>query len=152
MKTSKELFSDLIFAIALIMIVVIGVALGIVFGINIYFSLQPEGPVGSIIQSQEYSATSTPWENSWTSNRIKLGSGSLGSVVITSSGDLSFVLLDATSTPNTETNPINTSTQTLVSFPPNATVGTYTIDTNFKYGLWLEVLSGTYGTSTITFR
>ena len=119
---------------------------------------QTEETVGSIIESQEYQATTTPWLGTWTNQSLKVGRGSLGSVIITDSGGIEFLLLDSTTTPAAiddwkPSGGTSTSTRTLAYFPPGTAVGTYVFDTWFQYGLYLYVEdSATNGTSTITFR
>jgi len=75
-------------------------------------------------------------------------------VVITKAGDVEFMLMDATSTQsyNKGLGGSATSTRTLASFPPSTAAGTYVFDVNYNLGLFLDVVSGTLGTSTIMFR
>jgi hypothetical protein len=106
--------------------------------------------LGSVSVSNEYqSVTSTSTPSS--PFVFRKGRGTLGSVVITiagASGD-SMTLYDATTT--NATLRTNTATTVLASFNSNATVGTYTFDTIFNYGLLLEATSK-MGSTTITYR
>lgn len=127
----------------------IGVLLAVVFGLGLYIALPIDKPVGSIETGQDYYATTT-----YNVGRlIKGSSGSLGSIVITKVGDANFQLLDATTT-NVAARKGNKSTSsiTLAAFPTNASTGTYQFDVSFNDGLLIDVISGTLGSSTITFR
>jgi len=112
---------------------------------------------GSISTGQEYTATTTPsGTGAWTDQTIKRGWGSLGSIIITKAGDTEFVLYDATSTNVLTTGfgtvGTNTTTQQLARIPENLAAGTYIFDVTFTKGLVIDVLRGTTGSSTITFR
>jgi hypothetical protein len=110
--------------------------------------------VGSVTVGNEYNATSTPTDILRKDALIATGSGVLGSVVITTTGDIAFQLLNATSTTmeNRPSETKATSSIILASFPPNVAAGTYTFDVPYTYGLYLDVISGNTGTSTITWR
>jgi hypothetical protein len=79
---------------------------------------------------------------------LSVGFGSLGSVVITGAAAGTIDLYDATTT---GAHSDYTGTTTLASFPASTAAGTYTFDVAYKRGLML-VLSGTTGTSTITWK
>lgn len=127
----------------------------ILTGAILYVVIQPsEGNLGSITTGQEYNATTTSSIGIRTSQQIKVGWGSLGSVIVTMPDDLSFILYDATSTVASN-RPISrqaTSSIILASFPGRIATGTYTFDVTFIDGLYLDITSGTAGTSTITYR
>jgi hypothetical protein len=108
---------------------------------------------GSVGVSNEYLATSTPWDSAIADGQIKSGAGSVGSVIITSVGDLKFNLYDATSTTaaNRPSNRRATSSALIGQFSA-ATAGTYQVDAVFYDGLMIDVRSGNTGTTTITFR
>lgn len=106
---------------------------------------------GSTVEGNDYNATTTPWDGINTSHYIKKGQGSLNSVIITKAGDTEFYLLDATNTPEL-IDAYATSSDMLAHFPANLAAGTYTFDTVFNDGLYLYVVAGNTGTSTITFR
>jgi hypothetical protein len=138
------------------MLVVIAVAL---IYINSQYEVVPQilpERVGSITTGQEYKATTTAfWVNQfdgWDDRVIKRGSGSLGSVIVTKAGDIEYSLFDATSTAALNAEGFVTSTHLLASITTNLAAGTYTFDVEFIDGLVLEVLQGTTGTSTISYR
>lgn len=131
-----------------LMLVVISAA------VNLYAAYKgrvDDATVGSVTGGNEYTATTTPWNGVNVSHYLKKGYGTLGSVVITKAGDSEFYLLDATNTPEL-IDAYATSSDELAHFPASATVGTYVFDVNFTDGLYLYVVSGNTGTSTITFR
>ena len=103
-----------------------------------------------VATGQEYSATTTPFADYWTDRPIKGGWGALGSVVITKAGDTSFMLLNATT--SLALSDVATSSVLIASFPASAVAGTYVFDATFTKGLYLDVMSGDNGTSTILFR
>ena len=108
--------------------------------------------VGSVGVTGEYYATSTPQGGAgWNTQKIKVGAGTLGSVIITKAGDGEFWLLDATNTPLKIDN-FATTTSLLAAFPASTAAGTFTFDVNFNKGLVLYAVTGNIGTSTITFR
>jgi hypothetical protein len=139
------------FYLLLILLVLVG---------GLYFYDQKrEEPIinfGSVVATHEYKATTTPWnDGNWTDQLIDQGHGALGSVVITQAGNLHWHLLNATTT-NTSDDGNSaraaTSTLLLATFPPDAAAGTYTFDVTYTNGLYLDVESGTIGSSTITYR
>lgn len=105
---------------------------------------------GSVTQGNEYFASTTKnYMGTSMPNLsvLKVGSGSLGSVVITGAAAGVINIYDATSTvTNTEW-----ATTTLATFPASTAAGTYTFDATFKKGLLVEILTAT-PTSTITWR
>jgi hypothetical protein len=112
-----------------------------------------EPKFGSVSVTSEYYATTTIINSTNVDTLIKAGQGTFGSVIITTAGNTSFNLFDATTTDVTKrTGNVATSTITLASFPPSETVGVYTFDVVFTRGLYFDVMAGTLGTSTITFR
>lgn len=127
---------------------------------NIYIVTKGrDGVMGSIIESQEYTATTTAYFEGGHGNTrsdwiIKNGRGSLGSVIFTGGGDMAFNLYNATTTVagNRPAKRQATSSILLASFSSNASSTTYVIDTNFSDGLLLDPISGTRASSTITFR
>lgn len=119
----------------------------------LYPKQEVEQPIGSVNRANEYHATTTPENGSWTDQLIQTGTGALGSVVITTAGNLEFDLLNATTTDITKrTDNTATSTILLATFPASMVAGTYTFDVVFWDGLYLDVKSGTLGSSTITHR
>ena len=138
-----------ILIISILIAFVVGLALG-------DFIIKQFKSLGSVATGQDYYATSTPFLESNKSGLIKNGAGSLGTVVITTTGNTKFSLLDATSTAATKPEnrtgaKISTSTIEIASFN-TAAVGTYVLDAEFYDGLYFYVLEGTTGSTTITFR
>lgn len=142
-------------------IVVVGVVGAITMNVdelkNILTSEQQGDPpsplyVGSIIQSQEYTATTTEsGSGNVVDKSFKNGHGALGSIVITKAGDAEYMLLDASST-LMSWDDFPTSTRTLADVPASLVAGTYIFDANFNYGLYLDVSGGSTGTTTLTYR
>lgn len=114
--------------------------------------VSPDGEVlGSVTQGNEYFSTTT--RNAVTGAELtnlkvlKVGAGSLGSVVITGAGTGIMNFYDATSTvTNAEW-----ATTSLAVFPGSTAAGTYTFDVAFSRGLLFEEI-GSVATSTITWR
>ncbi len=123
----------------------------------------PQPKAGSVSVSNEYSrvniatngaygATTTP-NVAGISGGIKVGAGSLGSVVITgaAAGVLNFY--DATTSDvSKRTGNKATSTILLANLPASLVAGTYIFDAAFNYGLFYELNTGTAPTTTVTFR
>lgn len=131
-----------------IVLVAIVVALLIVSS-NKSVQLQTLDPnFGSIQDGQAYAATTTA-AGDWgaTTNRmLKVGFGTLGSVVITgATGGGTIELRNATST-------IDPASTTLAKFTAGAIGGTYTFDVAFSRGLAIITQSGVTATTTITWR
>ena len=100
--------------------------------------------------SSPYKATSSPESLPNISYSIKGGFGTLGSVLITATGDMGFDLLNATTT-DINLRALATSSILIASFPASPTVGDYSFDVAFTDGLYFDVTSGTIGSTTITF-
>jgi hypothetical protein len=135
-----------------LIILVLGVCLG---GFVALFVDGQSTPFGSIVESQEYTATSTPAASTggaWTDQLLKNGRGGLGSVIITSAGTVEFILYDATSTGSLTTGNFDPQNRKLAYIEPSQVEGTYVFDVGFNYGLLLDVKTSGTGTSTITFR
>ena len=112
---------------------------------------------GSIIQSQEYSATSTGasafFGSQTASTLVRSGPGALGSVIIEGAAAGVVNIYDATTTDkNRRTNNTATSSILLVSLPASLAAGTYTFDIGYNTGLLIDLYAGTMPTSTITYR
>lgn len=108
--------------------------------------------LGSIQDGQAYSSITTATGLTANKDLIKLGSGTLGSVVITGAAAGTFELYDATTTnASLRTITATSSLTKLASFPTNAAVGTYTFDIAFSQGL-IVAFTSTQGTTTITYR
>lgn len=108
---------------------------------------QTLSPFGSIQDGQAYNSTSTASNWGTATNRmLKVGNGTLGSVVITAAtAGGTFELRDATST-------IDVSSTTIATFTAGATGGVYTFDVAFTRGLAVLTTSGLQASTTITFR
>jgi len=130
----------------------------IIVGAVLYIVLQPsEGNFGSITTGQEYSSTTTPERSGgWEDQRIDgaFGNsrnwGSLGSVVVTKAGDIDYFLLDATT--SLALSDVATSSVLIAYIPAGLVAGTYIFDVEFTDGLFLDVMNGNTGSSTITIR
>lgn len=112
----------------------------------------PANDMGSVAIGGEYRATTT---GAYSTDLavIKEGRGTLGSVIVTVTGG-AFNLYDATTTnPNLKLPAAARASSTLLlaSFPTTQTVGTYTFDIVYNYGLLLD-FNGAMGSSTITYR
>lgn len=128
----------------------VGGAIG--YSIHQNKSDKPEINIGNV-GNIPYRATTTPENLTWTDQLIDTGSGTFGSIIITTSGDLAFDLLNATTTDITaRTGNKATSTILLASFPSSAAAGVYTFDAIYYAGLYLDVKSGSLGTSTIIYK
>lgn len=108
--------------------------------------------LGSIQDSQAYTSVTTATGLTANKDLLKLGQGTLGSVIITGAAAGTFEIYDATTTnASLRTITATTSLTKLASFPTNASVGTYVFDTAFTQGL-IVAFTSTQGTTTITFR
>ena len=113
--------------------------------------------LGSIIESQEYIATTTAPNNVFgatvsSSRIIKTGQGALGSVVITgaNTGIVNFYNATTSDVSKRTGNPATT-TILIASLPASLAAGTYVFDVAFTTGLFIDI-SGTVATSTVTYR
>lgn len=138
--------------ISILALIISLVSLGIV-----YKDQEEEKPLGSVV-GNEYTATTTLHYGLRDDQLIKEGWGSLGSITITTAGDLAFQLLDATSTVVTgnATGRAATSSLIIADIPASLVAGTYTFDVIFNDGLYFDIVDDTDKslavTSTITFR
>lgn len=140
--------------IASISITILG--LSILFGSLMY--QKPNTVLGSVALNNEYFATTTSQIYGYPLIQVladgSQGSGALGSLIMTSpSGASGYIeIYDATTTNrNARTGQTSTSSILIASIPTNAAAGTYTYDAKYKYGL-VSVITGTYSTTTITYR
>ena len=114
--------------------------------------IQPS--LGSVIQGSEYHSQSVlPSQVGPGGQVIKTAPGTFGSVIVTATGTGSIVFYDTTTTNvNLRTGQVATSSLTVVAqLDANQPAGTYTYDSLFFNGL-VGVISGSTGTSTITYR
>jgi hypothetical protein len=128
-------------------LLVVGLLAGFLIGKSL---LNPT--VGSVTQGNEYYSTSTP-VGGYTSALIKGGYGALGSVIVTTAGNQSYTLYNATTSNVTKrTGNKASSSIMLAQIPASLVAGTYTFDITFTDGLLIDVTAGTLGTSTISYR
>lgn len=139
-----------ILIIAIIVALLVGGYIGYLFKGQKVEKEEWEG--GSIIQSQEYSVTTTESGTGAVADKfIKDGRGALGSIVVTNAGDTEYLLIDASTTVWNYDN-FPTSTKVLADIPGSLVAGTYTFDVLFNHGLYLDVISGDTGTTSVTYR
>lgn len=107
----------------------------------------------SVSQGSEYQSTTTSSLITQANISIVTGTpGTLGSIVLTGTSTGAITLYDATtSNVNLRTKQAASSTITLANIPIDASPGTYTFDSHYFNGLYLNI-SGTAPTTTITFR
>jgi hypothetical protein len=109
-----------------------------------YQTLNPIGGIGN----ETYTSTSTSASN-WgtaTTRMLKIGNGTLGSVVVTGATIGGTIeLRNATST-------IDAASTTIAIFTAGATSGNYTFDVAFTRGLSVITATGLTASTTITFR
>ena len=135
----------------LIIVVLAVVVIGL--GVLLYGGYQePPIRIGSIETGQEYNATTTVETGLKADALIKYGWGSIGSVVVTEAGDLEYRLVNATSVAALSAGYIDVDNETLVYVEPELAAGTYTFDVTFTDGLVFDLIAGTNGTTTITYR
>jgi len=118
---------------------------------------QPDTAIGSVTLGSEYQSTTTDatfntvtYKNLCISTPIAGCSGSLSNVTVTTVGNNSLIFYDATT--SIAANRTNTATTTLAKFQTVGTVGTYTFDALFRYGLLVEVVGTNVASTTITYR
>ncbi len=119
----------------------------VIAGVLIFRKDNSSLSLGSIQDGQAYTSTSTASNWGTATNRVlKVGYGTLGSVVITAAtGGGVFELRNATST-------IDPASTTLATFTAGAIGGTYTFDVAFDRGLAVITTAGLQASTTITFR
>lgn len=122
--------------------------LGLVFA----FSIKDKPASGSVMIGGEYQGTTTTSMLTASTTVVYIGSGVLGSVVVTvpQLGTGSFFLYDGTTT----TSHPDWSTTTLASFTSGSTAGTYTFDMSVRKGLIFEYKGSAsqMSSSTVTFK
>lgn len=124
-----------------------------------YLAFQSNLAMGSVTIGNEYHATTTTSGSASSTSfyTARVGSGTLGSVTISSSSPVTtyppLKIYDGTASVGTTTGAAAASTTLLVQFgPQNQTHGTYTFDLIFKKGLLIETPAGFNGIFTITYR
>lgn len=137
----------------------VGIA-GVVLGALIWaaaFNSPVTQELGSVNRANEYFATSTAGNSvfgAFTSGRnVQDGPGALGSVVVTGANTGVINFYNATTTNvSKRTGQKATSTILIASIPASMAAGTYTFDAVFSDGLFVDIVSGTAPTTTITYR
>jgi hypothetical protein len=125
------------------------VLLVILIGITWYKNAP--NPMGSISLGSSYKSTTT--SSAVVNPVIKTEGGTLGSVILAITGTAPLTIYDATTTDATKrTITATSSLRVLAYFGASPTVGTYTFDSEFYYGLLASWGSGTIASTTITYR
>ncbi len=109
------------------------------------FTNKAEVKLGSIQEGQAYYSTTTGTFAVATSSYIRIGPGMFGSVIVASTTNVAFRVMDATST-------LDIASTTLAKFPAGVAAGTYTFDSVFTRGLFLELQTGFAGADTVTYK
>jgi len=131
MITSKHLIASTLFIIALAVLALVWQT--------------PNSAVGSVMPGGEYMATTTSGVAAGIKSVAPNKVVTLGSVVIASSTTGTMTIKNATSS-------IDTASTTVITFPANATPGTYTFDADLTRGLFVELGTGFAGDYVITYR
>ena len=127
------------------------------FVVSIWFGLSTQPTLGSVIQGNEYQATTTiKSSDSGTFDgleQLKIGQGSLAQVTITGANTGVLVFYDAT-TSNASKRSADRASSTIAIAEISASVaaGTYTFDAEFTDGLLMSRLGGLGPTSTVMWR
>lgn len=122
-----------------------------------YFAaIAPTNTVGSVVQGNEYIATSTAANSVYGasvtgSKLLKTGQGALGSVVVTGANTGIINFYNATTT-NASARITATSTILIASIPASLAAGTYVFDASFTDGLYIDLVGGNMPTTTVTYR
>lgn len=108
-------------------------------------------------EASDYIATSTAANSLYgaftTGRRLKPGAGSFGSIVITGANTGIVNIYNATTTNiNLRTGNKATSTILIASIPASTAAGTYVFDASYTDGLYIDLVSGSMPTTTITYR
>ena len=128
--------------IMLLMVGVIGWEMGVL-------TTEKSQTVGSVGIGGEYHySNAVPGS---VSSVIKSTPGTVGSLVITGTGGAVTIYNATTTNANLRATAATTSLPIIADFPASTAVGTYTLDAIASYGI-LEVITGTSGTSTLTWR
>ena len=139
-------------AIVIIAIITSIVLIGVAIGFQLDQPKQVE-PVLSGIGGSPYNATSSNSSIAFVDTLLQEGYGTFGSYVVTGANTTWFDVLNATTTNvNLRTGQKATSTIMIASFPASLAVGTYTFDSVFTDGLYIDVQVAGVGTSTILWK
>ncbi len=139
-------------------VIQIGTVIALIVLFSLFLSVKSGNKIFGSISDSSSSYESTTTRTSFDGTAItatgaspktlSVGFGSLGSVVLTGTSAGDITLYDAT-TSGAHSDYVGTTT--LASIPASAAAGTYIFDVKYTKGLML-VLSGTIGTSTITWK
>jgi hypothetical protein len=115
-------------------------------------SFSQDTVLGSVVDGQAYTATSTKDQlgNSISDYKVLKSSGGVyGAFVITGANAGIVFVYDATTTDATQRT--NTATTTIASYPTNLVAGEYPCECSFGYGLLIDYGSG-IATGTISWK
>lgn len=118
---------------------------------------QPTVQVGSVETGQEYQSVSLAASAVYGATAsspvtVKTRAGSLGSLVITGAADGVLHFYDATTTDASARTVTATTSLLIATIPASLAAGTYVFDLEFTDGLIVDLESGSFPTSTITYR
>jgi hypothetical protein len=139
------------------------IGLGLMLAVlgGIYFTLNTEQVVGSAVIGNEYQSYRITSGNASTSAQlVKLGPGTLGSIIVSSSTTGTLEVYDGVISGKTLTGAAltpgqgatTTATTTVALFPTNAVAGTYTFDSIITKSLYILPSTNFVGSYTITYR
>lgn len=149
METSNYRLGVIVGSIAITAFLLVGFAMGLYSRLNLAYGSVNDSSAGYESTSTRAAFDGTTITATGAAPKVlSVGFGTLGSVVITGAAAGTIELYDATTT-GVHTDYV--STTTLVQIPLSTVAGTYTFDLVYKKGLML-VLTGTIGTSTITWK
>lgn len=118
----------------------------------VMWSNSKEIALGSAVDGQTHSATTSPLGVGATTVILKPGGGVLGQVVVTGMNSGNIQLYDATTSDvNLRAATMSTTSLLIASIPAGAASSTYMYDITLKYGL-LYVGVGSVPTTSIMFR
>lgn len=125
----------------------------------LFFSFYNEVRIaqGSTISGQDYNSTSTASNAVYgartASGLIKTGYGALSGVVVLGANTGAINFYDATTTDiSKRTNNTATATLLIASIPPSIVAGDYVLDVAVSNGIYMDLVSGSMPTTTITYR
>lgn len=133
------------------------ITVALLFSVIVILFQGPNTVLGSTLQGNDYNATSTGSSVSAGASPVgglvKTGAGALGTVVVTGANTGYINIYDATTT-NVNNRTGNTATSSIYigSLPASLVAGTYVFDVEFSTGLYLDLVTGTMPTTTVTYR
>jgi len=126
-----------------------------------YLAIDTNQAIGSVAFGNEYQSYRITSDNASTSAQlVKLGSGTLGSIIVSSSTAGTLEVYDGVISGKTLTGgdltpgqgATTTATTTVALFPASAVAGTYTFDAVIKNSLYVLPSTNFVGSYTITYR